>query len=126
MFGAATTPVVLLNGTATTIATVSRKVEVAVVATTHVPIIAIVNQTTIKAVTKESSTSTTARPWTQLTIVDYFIKVVRGELVGARKCKKDHDCGAGLRCNTLLNWCAPWDAPTDWHELGKQVLSFDS
>jgi hypothetical protein len=78
----------------------------------------IANQTTIKAMVHENLASSTALPSTQMTIVDYFVKVVRGELIGARKCKKDHDCGVGLRCNTLWNWCAPWDAPTDWQDFG--------
>jgi len=63
-------------------------------------------------------------PWAQnWTIAEYFVKVVRGEMVGARRCKKNHDCGAGLRCNTFWNWCAPWDAPIDWQEFGNNCTS---
>jgi len=64
--------------------------------------------------------------WAQnLTVVDYFIQVIRGEVFGARHCKKDHQCGAGMRCNTLFGWCAPWEAPNNWSEWGNNCTMND-
>lgn len=39
--------------------------------------------------------------------VQFFIKVVLGEVTGARYCKKDFDCGSGMTCDLFWNLCSP-------------------
>jgi hypothetical protein len=40
-------------------------------------------------------------------LVQFFTKVVLNEVIGARYCNSDSDCGTGLACNNFFNLCAP-------------------
>ena len=103
-------PVLAINKTTT---------DVIAIATTKIPVV-IGNVTDLalaKNATIDAAATVANSSGAQLTVVDFFIKVIRGELLGARKCKHNHDCGAGLKCNALWHWCAPLDAP-EWLEIG--------
>ncbi|OQV17030.1 hypothetical protein BV898_08892 [Hypsibius exemplaris] len=120
-FGGASAAIVpaIFNSTTTNTSTVLTKPIIAAAA----PVVFAANVTAANVTAAPIFiATTTVSPWANLTVVDYFIKVIRGELIGAKKCKKDHDCGAGLKCNLLWNWCAPWDAPI-WPEFANNCTS---
>lgn len=74
------------------------------------------NQTDAPATSAQESTSdasisqTTQAP--QLPAVVQFLgQVVRGQVLGLKKCKKPRDCGLGLRCDAMMNLCVPFNTP---------------
>ncbi|GAV08967.1 hypothetical protein RvY_18582 [Ramazzottius varieornatus] len=83
---------------------------VAINATTLVPEVVVHREAehVLLETTTVAFVSTTER---RTTVIEYFTQILRGDFVGARKCKKTKDCGTGLKCDMLLHWCVPLDSP---------------
>jgi len=58
---------------------------------------------------KQNQTFTTN--FSTVPIVEFFLKLIQGQSMGAMNCKTDRCCGDGLRCDMLLHLCVPLTTP---------------
>jgi len=58
-----------------------------------------------------ASINGTTSKWNDAPVVNFFVKLINGEAIGAQHCKTDMCCGDGLKCDLLLRLCVPLDTP---------------
>jgi len=55
--------------------------------------------------------NSTVSKWNDAPVVNFFVKLINGQAIGAQHCKTDMCCGDGLKCDLLLRLCVPLDTP---------------